>query len=1134
MTDIKNFIPSYPPSDDKELIIKLSHLEEFSELQLGPDEPVPLTKGTPLMHQELQARYFSINTPYDKGILWHEVGTGKTCAASLIIERFKKSLVDGKPRKSALVIVRNAALRDSLRNEISKICTRDIYLPKLTENELKKLEIDSVVEMTDEAKMRRLNSAISKTYEIVKYGDILDIKSKSSKGMPSDETIVRDYSDRVIIVDEIQNIRLQHEPTDKPKKVTKPKSDVIKVKKERGRYQNLHKFLHLVKNCRILLLTGTPGWDKVYDIAGIFNLILPLNNQFPTLQKFIKEYFNEDGDILPEKVDDFTEKVGGKVSYIRAMISSAKREEIGVTKPWLKHIIVYPSAMSEYQAGYVREALKKLEENKEGPIYSDVRDAANCIYPELDKSGKSVGGVYGTEAFAKYAITEKIRKTYEKGKKEATVVVTKSFGFSNIDVYRKLLGPTDGPDIYANLRKYSAKFATIIEMLRDPTRSKEKVFIYNDSVKGTGGIISLALIMKLWGFRWLKRPENAKYSEDNTDGFFVITSETGTISESAQIRKALEVFNADNNIYGNAVRIILGSETISQGYTLKAVRQTHVGQGHWNMASIDQSLGRVFRTGSHDQLPEAERYVNIYRHAALEGCKENSKKCVKLEKGASNPSGGSFSTFETIDVYVYSVAERKEYMTSQLYRLMKKAAWDCALAYKRNVLITDTDGSRECDYVECNYQCDSYDKSDIDKKSGDDFLAEGQGKVWSYDVKLDIASDRHASASTSNYNLLYSDKDVSDYTKNIIEIFHNYFALRYDMIVSLFPYENLVKFVLIKALANIINSRIPIRNRYGIISYLNESNNIYFLNTNVSENFDYLSSVYTVFPLVTEKTSLEDVLESIQLNDDEVYIKNFVKNPDVETFNKFSSRTKIILLESSVTMRESEGVASAQKQRVINFVIDALKNELYVMEDGNIVHNMYNSEYEGTGYDIAAKKLEKNGELRVFDKKSGTWNNVREDDEEKYLSELKSYGNKKSKDTLVDNPYKIYGSVDVKNQFKIHDGRQVKARAGRVCIAGGCKITYLYEVFHHLGHLPYDDEVNQSIKGKGKKIIMGLLRSIKTFESSPFANEVDNMSVGNLEKLYAMFTMDKQELCDSIERFLKGENPEKLNLFVAA
>lgn len=1122
MTDIKNFIPSYPPSDDEDLIVNLSHLEEFSNLQLEADENMPLTKGEPLKHQELQARYISLNTPYRKSVAWNEVGTGKTCVASLIIERFKNSLVDGKPRKPALVIVRNAALRDSLRYEIANICTKDVYFAKLTANEQKNLEFDSVVSMSEEAKMRRINDAISKTYEIVKYGDILDYKSKSSKGMPSDEVIVKNYSDRVIIVDEIQNIRSQHEIFEKVSKEKSEKADdVIKKKKQRGRYQNLHKFLHLVKNCVIILLTGTPGWDKVYDIPGIFNLILPLDDQFPTLQNFTKEYFDEDGNLIAKKGKEFAKKIRGKVSYIRAMISSAKREEIGVTDPWLKHIVVYPSAMSEYQSKYVREALQKLEENKEGPIYSNVRDAANCIYPELDSSGKSKSGIYGTEAFEKYAITKTIHKKYKKGKE--TISVNQSFDFNNLKAYKELLGPSEGSDIYANLRKYSTKYATIIEMLRDPARIQEKVFIYNDSVKGTGGIISLALIMKLWGFKWLKYSENAKYSEENPNGFFVITSETGTISESAQIRKALEVFNADNNIYGNVVRIILGSETISQGYTLKAVRQGHVVQGHWNLASTDQSLGRMFRTGSHNQLPEAERYLNIYRHVALESRKKGSN-CVKLGKDVSNPSEGSFSKFETIDVYVYKVAEVKEYMTSQLYRIMKKVSWDCAIAYKRNVLVTDVKKSRACDYIDCNYQCDSYPEEYIDKKSGEKFLEKDQGRIWSYDVRSNMNS--------SNYNLLYSGKDVTDYTKNIVSIFHNYFALRYDMIVSLLPYENPVKFILLKTLANIINNRIPIRNRYGIISYLNESNNIYFLNAYVSERFDYLSSVYNVFPMVTEKTSLEDALESIQLNDDEIYIKDFVKNPNTNTFNKFSSRTKIILLEASISLRES-GQLKQSEQNVVNFVIDTLKSELYIMKDGKITHNMYNTEYSGTGYDISARKLEKNGELRVFDKKSGSWSNVREEDEEEYLSEIKSYESKHVKTNIVDNPYKIHGSFDVKNQFKIHDGRQTKARAGRVCIAGGCKMEYLYEVFHHLGHLPYDDEVNSGVKNKRKKDILGMLRGMKTFENSPFSGEIDGMTEENLKKLYAMFTMDKQELCDSIERFLKGDNPEKLNMFIS-
>jgi len=353
------------------------------------------------------------------------------------------------------------------------------------------------------------------------------------------------------------------------------------------------------------------------------------------------------------------------------------------------------------------------------------------------------------------------------------------------------------------------------------------------------------------------------------------------------------------------------------------------------------------------------------------------------------------------------------------------------------------------------------------------------------------------------------------------------------MIFSLIPYENPVKFIFIRALANIINNRIPIRNRYGINSYLNESNNIYFLNSFVSERFDYLSSVYNKFPLVTEKTSLEDALEAIQLDDDEVYIKDFVKSPSVKIFDKFSNRTKIILLESSVERRES-GKLKPSERVVVDFVINSLKDELYIMKDGKIVHNMYNTEYSGTGYDISAKKLEKNGELRVFDNIKGVWKNVNEEDEEMYLSELKSYSSKKTKTNLDDNPYKIYGSFDVKNQFKIHDGRQTKARAGRVCMAGGCTMEYLYEVFHHLGHLPYKEEVDSGVNVKDKKDIIGLLNNMQTFSSSMFFSKASDMSVTDLRKLYAMFTMDKKELCDSIERFLKGENPEKLNMFISA
>ncbi|ORX78497.1 hypothetical protein K493DRAFT_308691, partial [Basidiobolus meristosporus CBS 931.73] len=38
---------------------------------------------------------------------------------------------------------------------------------------------------------------------------------------------------------------------------------------------------------------------------------------------------------------------------------------------------------------------------------------------------------------------------------------------------------------------------------------------------------------------------------------------------------------------------------------------------HWNDSTVEQAVGRVIRSGSHDMLPEEERYVDIYIYAAV-------------------------------------------------------------------------------------------------------------------------------------------------------------------------------------------------------------------------------------------------------------------------------------------------------------------------------------------------------------------------------------------------------------------------------------------------------------------------------------------------------------------------------------
>lgn len=1101
MVDIADFIPYYPENSDERLIEKLTKQKEFYELRLDKDEPIPDSPGIPLKHQAMQARHVSPRTPYRILKLWHGVGTGKSALISYIEETFKNTIVNGMPRKPALVLVRNKDLIDVMRNEIAFRATMGVYLPDITEKEESILAPNEVIPLTERASAGRLKAAIEKVYEIKTFDELL-----SKKHFPSNEKIVKDYSDRVIIVDEIQGIR-----------------ENINKKNINRYYENLHKLLHKVQNCTIILSTASIIWDKAYDIAGLFNLILSEDKQLPTGIAFTREYFDKNDNLIPEKREYLSKLLRGMISYVRPLTSSALKREIGVTYPWTKHIIIYPSKLSRFQTTFARQAkeISENDNNKRGGagFSTKARDAVDCVYPIFNDEGEIKGGGYGMTAFLEHASTSEKREKIDKGEKIIYEYIT--FGFKNKRL-AKALGPQKGLDPFSSLRKYSTKFATIIEMLLDPKRTSEKVFIYNDSVRGTGGVISLALILKLWGFTWYKNSNSIPKNKGNPlpghrGGFIVITTDPETISNTTDIRSALKAYNEPENKYGINVRIVLGSETISQGHTLKSVRQMHI-RGFWHSSATDQAEGRPYRTGSHKQLPEEERYLNVYRHVAVEGYdkevtnKQEGKNWIKLPNGVSNPSGGIFSKEETLDVHVYRIAENKEYKNAQLYRLFKEISWDCALNYNRNVLPNDVNGSKECDFMECNYKCDNY--RDI-TETGERFLIKNQGKLYNYEVpdsELDVI----------NYNLFYGGDVIKEYVRKIKTLFGNYFELTFPGILDSLEVPDHDIPLLLRALDKIINYRILVEDDYGFKCYLKENGDKYFLDANVSSKSSRLAIEYSIFPLITEKSTLEDSVEIIQLEKDKDIILNLCSN--FSLYSSLSHKTKIILIENIIKLKHQGKEIPKELLDILSR--DAMYHEIYTLEDNDVmVHVLYNSEYTGTGYNVITRNLKVNGKMRVFDKISKTWDYVDFVHEKHYLDELRDIIDFKKKKGLEDNPYKMYGILG--DKFKLFDDRFGKARTGKVCDDAGFPIDHLRDIFHHLNHLPYDDEINEDIKEMDKETIIDILESKDDVMKGPYSSEIRNLTEKDLKKLYTLYLMKRNSMCVSLERWFKGDNPDK-------
>jgi hypothetical protein len=110
------------------------------------------------------------------------------------------------------------------------------------------------------------------------------------------------------------------------------------------------------------------------------------------------------------------------------------------------------------------------------------------------------------------------------------------------------------------------------------------------------------------------------------------------------INDRLDGFNSYINKDGDYVRILLGSKVIGESITLKNVREFYCLTPHWNDSTIDQAIGRVVRNGSHVDLEEQKREVDIYIHASvllddpsssvdikkLEKCKQKEQKIQEV------------------------------------------------------------------------------------------------------------------------------------------------------------------------------------------------------------------------------------------------------------------------------------------------------------------------------------------------------------------------------------------------------------------------------------------------------------------------------------------------------------------------
>ena len=810
--------------------------KEFNTLKLSQTEAKP-KRGLPLKHQEFVSKFLSPYTFNDRLIAFHGLGTGKTCLAVQFSELARKI---NKNQNKTLVLVRGPTSVKNFKRELANVCTDGAYIPQNIEKKNKETGKKYFIKLTPEQRAIKTGKLIKKNYNIETF-----IKFSNDLSKMTDEQIEKAYSDTIIIVDEAHNLRFQ------------PKESKVSL------YEQVYRLMHKAQRTKILLLSGTPMRNRPQEIIYLLNLLLPEKNKIS-----VKDFEN-----IMEDKDELHKLFYGMVSYVRQMESSVRKLFEGTVASNMQKLkTVRHKMISPQQEAYLEAWSRDTKSSKKIDQIDDSNDddeeestQADSLY---EKSRQCSLMCFPDGSYGKEGINSK------------TWILTDNKGFmhftKNLSDYIDQNG-TDTENRLNMLKTLSSKYASVLrDIIEYPT---EKAFVYCSFVKGSG-LLLFAAILEHFGFAQLNTAifkRDVEYEKEETEEeksfqteelfnidviaknpnrFAVITGESVTSSVADKIIN--EVYNNSRNVYGDYLRIILGSHVVGEGASLKAVRQLHVLSPHWNNSVTDQAIGRGLRTFSHDMLSPTDRYIKIFRHASI----------LKEKKLLDS----------SIDMRMYKLSEDKDILIKRVERAMKESAVDCALNRERNIRTDlDEDDSAACDYEECDYKCALVSPNILEQRTIND-----------------------------TYNLFFADNELEDIINKLTDYFGIHEGVDLVSILDQFKMHNNI--LILRALKIMVDDLRPVRSKSGLVCFLRESNNYYYLTRRIDYPSSIVNSGYGNLPEITPSLKIVDMISTkgedlIETNIDKIDKLDFKDDEDekeiIRIFKKvFTDKEREMFLEN--------------------------------------------------------------------------------------------------------------------------------------------------------------------------------------------------------------------------------------------
>ena len=703
---------TYPGVKDQGLQGKIALKKEFAYKYEGKIEEIATKTKSMCMagssfelspHQEFVKRFMSYDTPYNSLLLYHGLGSGKTCSASTMTEslrtyskymdNFKKIMVVASPNVQEnfkLQLFDPTKLEKKKGLWVLNGCVGNSLLNDLNAYQIHSLPRDDLVSI--------IKKIIRDNYTFIGYVKFANFIEQCRQSRDY-KKLKHTFESRVIVIDEIHNIRISDQASDSiGKRVAGMLLELVKN----------------VKGMKFIFMTGTPMYNDAREIVFLLNLFR-MNDNRTTLR--VSDLFNKEGVLKPEGEKRLLESANGYVSYVRGENPYAFPYLITPKMYSDKHSsFLLPNPTVQFNGKEIADPLKYIDlygvtlSARQETAYLSVLGQLNASMEDFDQLD-SLGYNELLKPIQTLLITYPTEQAYLTGDEGLSYAMQYKSTKTDFE-YKET--PLRGMFEYERLGEYSAKMKSIMDHI---LQSKGTVLVYSQYI--AGGIIPFALALEEYGFKRYgeKSPslfkdkkqdanvynleKNPEYTGPFKTAKYAIIS--GDKFLSPNVNEDISALT-QNNVRGERVKVVMISQAGTEGIDLKNLRQVHILEPWYNLNRIEQIIGRARRNCSHKELPLEERNVQLFLHCAY----------------VSDPK------VETLDHLIYRMAEKKSIKIGKVTRLLKRASVDCILHQAQQnfsqmteeVPITLSNGitmeyvpkdepfSNFCDYMEnCNYSC---------------------------------------------------------------------------------------------------------------------------------------------------------------------------------------------------------------------------------------------------------------------------------------------------------------------------------------------------------------------------------------------------------------------------------------------